>query len=405
MGRCGEWADITAAVARAALIPTNSSSAHPDDHTWNEFYDQRWIHWEPVNTYVDSPWSYEGWGKTFVGIFNWRGDDWVWTVTERYTPYCTLTVAVTDSLGYPVDGAQVAIARKFGTVSYTEATWGSTDHNGLCQFMVGDGMDIFARIESDIGTVPTGPLYKKAIDASVAGEHYLWERSIANHRPALPALPADYTLAPEDGYRLRVNWEASSQYCYGQNRIVNNTFSDHYPGGAVEFFICDSANFGSYAASDTFYAYEIAEDAESGDVTFTCPTYDSWYAVLSNEEHIVNTQVVRGTAELYRRTNADVARGGEGQRPVRLAQNRPNPFAPETWISYSLGRDAAVSLKVYDVEGRLVRVLVSGTVEAGDHRVKWDGTDAHGRDAAPGIYLYRLETPESAYARKMVLLK
>lgn len=405
MGRCGEWADITAAVARAALIATNSASAHPDDHTWNEFYDQRWVHWEPVNTYVDSPWSYEGWGKTFVGIFDWRGDDWVWTVTERYTPYCTLTVAVTDSFGYPVDGAQVAIARKFGTVSYTEATWGSTDHTGLCQFLVGDGMDIFARIDSDLGTVPPGPLYKKAIAASVAGEHYLWERSIANHRPALPVLPAGFPLTPDDGYQVRVNWEAAAQFCYGQNRIDSNTFSDHYAGGAAEFFICDATNFGAYAASDTFYAFEIAEDAGSGDVTFTCPTYANWYAVLSNEEHVVNTQVIRGTAELYRRTNAGVPESRDESRAVSLAQNRPNPFAPDTYISYSIGRDTAVSLKVYDVEGRLVKTLVSGEVEAGTHSVRWDGTDSAGSEVAPGIYLCRLETPGSVQAKKMVLLK
>ncbi len=405
MGRCGEWADITAAASRAALIPTNSPLAMPDDHTWNEFYDQRWIHWEPVNNYIDSPYHYEGWGKTFVGIFDWRGDDWVWTVTERYTPYCTLSVAVTDSLGYPVDGAQVTIARKFGTVSYTDATWGSTDHNGYCRFLLGDGMDIYARIDSDLGTVPTGPLYKTAISMSVAGEHYLWERSIANHRPSIPAMPASAPFAPEDGYRLHVTWEVASQFCYGQNRLVPNTFSDHYAGGALEFFICDAANYGAYAASDSFCAYEIAEDAESGDALFTCPAYENWYAVLSNEEHVVNTQVVRGMAELYRRTGAGVADCGGSSCRLDLAQNRPNPFAPDTWIAYALASDTNVSLRVYDVEGRLVRTLASGPEEAGTHRVRWDGKDAGGRDAAPGIYLYRLETPGVALSKKMVLLR
>jgi hypothetical protein len=404
MGRCGEWADITAAVSRAALIPTNSASAHPDDHTWNEFYDQRWVHWEPVNNYIDSPWHYEGWGKTFVGIFDWRGDDWVWTVTERYTPYCTLTVAVTDSLGYPVDGAQVTIAEKFGTVSYIEATWASTDHRGLCQFLLGDGMDIYARIDSDLGTVPPGPLYKLAVPASVAGEHYLWERTIPNHRPRIPAEPASKLLGPDDGYMIRVDWDVASQFCYGQNRIVSNTFSDHYAGGAVDFFICDDTNYSAYASSSPFYAYEIAEDAGAGDVAFTCPTYGAWYAVLSNEEHVVNTQVVRGTAELYRRIDAAVA-GGGAQASVALAQNTPNPFRPDTHIAYALAREAEVSLKVYDVEGRLVNTLVSGRMEAGAHGVRWDGRDSEGRDAAPGVYLYRLETPERALSRKMVLLK
>ena len=67
LGRCGEHADITAAAARAALIPTNSASAIDNDHTWNEFWDRRWIAWEPVNVYVDAPWHYEGWGMEFLG--------------------------------------------------------------------------------------------------------------------------------------------------------------------------------------------------------------------------------------------------------------------------------------------------------------------------------------------------
>jgi hypothetical protein len=119
----------------------------------------------------------------------------------------------------------------------------------------------------------------------------------------------------------------------------------------------------------------------------------------------VNTQVVRGTAELWRRTHAGVAGGGPDAPAVGLAQNRPNPFASGTWITYSLGRDQQVSLKVYDVEGRLVRTLASGREPAGSHRVRWDGRDSRDRAAAPGIYLYRLETPESVISRKMVLLK
>ncbi|MGD9401736.1 MAG: FlgD immunoglobulin-like domain containing protein, partial [bacterium] len=71
----------------------------------------------------------------------------------------------------------------------------------------------------------------------------------------------------------------------------------------------------------------------------------------------------------------------------------------------SIGSDAPVSLKVYDVEGRLVLTLVSGKVEAGTHNVRWDGTDSGGNHVAPGIYLCRLETAGTVLARKMVLLK
>jgi hypothetical protein len=147
------------------------------------------------------------------------------------------------------------------------------------------------------------------------------------------------------------------------------------------------------------------EDMDSAGVDFTFPSYETWYAVLSNEEHVVNTQVVRGTVELYSRVSAGVALEGQAAGPFRLAQNSPNPFTPATWIAYSVSRDTEVDLTVYDVSGRFVANLVSGEVAAGDHRVAWDGRDREGRRVSAGIYVYRLETTEGTLSRKMALMR
>jgi flagellar hook assembly protein FlgD len=64
-----------------------------------------------------------------------------------------------------------------------------------------------------------------------------------------------------------------------------------------------------------------------------------------------------------------------------------------------------MSLEVYDINGRFVTTLVSGDVPAGDHSVSWDGKNAEGHPMAPGIYLYRLETPERTITRKMALMR
>jgi len=58
IGRCGEHQDLTTAAARAALIPSINVSAWANDHVWNEFYDGRWVQWEPVNTYVEHYYYY-----------------------------------------------------------------------------------------------------------------------------------------------------------------------------------------------------------------------------------------------------------------------------------------------------------------------------------------------------------
>ena len=70
---------------------------------------------------------------------------------------------------------------------------------------------------------------------------------------------------------------------------------------------------------------------------------------------------------------------------------RPNPFSAETEIAFSLPAPGRVTLRIYDVTGRLVRTLVSGPAEAGVRRVTWNGKDEFGRQARSGIYFVRLE--------------
>lgn len=100
-------------------------------------------------------------------------------------------------------------------------------------------------------------------------------------------------------------------------------------------------------------------------------------------------------------TSTDV----ELPRRLALAQNVPNPFNPQTAISFSLPQRGEVSLKVFDVRGRLVNTLVQEEREAGAHSVVWDGKDAAGVQAASGVYLYRLVAGEQTLQQKMTLVK
>ena len=93
----------------------------------------------------------------------------------------------------------------------------------------------------------------------------------------------------------------------------------------------------------------------------------------------------------------------------RLGNARPNPFNPRTTIDYSVAAASRVTLRVYDLAGREVRTLVDRDVEAGEHKVVWDGTTDAGQRAASGVYFVRMETAGHAgafrAARKLVLLK
>ncbi|MEM1125562.1 MAG: FG-GAP-like repeat-containing protein [Bacteroidota bacterium] len=90
----------------------------------------------------------------------------------------------------------------------------------------------------------------------------------------------------------------------------------------------------------------------------------------------------------------------------KLSGNYPNPFNPTTSFDFTLPIDKAVSVRVYDVTGRLVKTLIDGQrYAAGTHQVTWDGTNNAGATVASGTYLYSLEWGSFRQSRSMVLIK
>ena len=89
---------------------------------------------------------------------------------------------------------------------------------------------------------------------------------------------------------------------------------------------------------------------------------------------------------------------------VRLAQAQPNPFRDRTRIAFTLPAAQRVSLKLYSVNGRLVRTLLDGEAAAGAHELTWDGSNDAGHSVVPGVYAYRLLAGDRELTRKLVLL-
>ncbi|HEY2924997.1 MAG TPA: FlgD immunoglobulin-like domain containing protein [Candidatus Eisenbacteria bacterium] len=84
---------------------------------------------------------------------------------------------------------------------------------------------------------------------------------------------------------------------------------------------------------------------------------------------------------------------------------RPNPSAGQTEIGFVLPADARVTLRVYDVAGRLVRTLIDGPMPAGVHRARWDGTDDRGRAARSGIYFTTTKVGAKILSERIMLLR
>jgi len=88
-----------------------------------------------------------------------------------------------------------------------------------------------------------------------------------------------------------------------------------------------------------------------------------------------------------------------------LYQNFPNPFNPETNISFALPGAFRVQLAVYNILGERVKILADGVFAAGQHELTWDGRNDDGQAVSSGIYFYRLVTSEASLSKKMMLLK
>ncbi len=107
---------------------------------------------------------------------------------------------------------------------------------------------------------------------------------------------------------------------------------------------------------------------------------------------------------------ATLVESSENELPqnFELFQNYPNPFNSSTEIRYSLPSGKAnyqVQLKIYDILGRLVKVLVDQEQVAGTYAISWDGTEL-GRDrVASGVYFYSIEAGDLKSIRKMLMLQ
>jgi hypothetical protein len=88
-----------------------------------------------------------------------------------------------------------------------------------------------------------------------------------------------------------------------------------------------------------------------------------------------------------------------------LADNYPNPFNPQTTIEFSIAKTDNVSLKIYDISGRLVRMLVNRAMTAGSHKVVFDGRDDAGLPLSSGVYFYQLQSGAQSFTKKMILIK
>ncbi len=105
-------------------------------------------------------------------------------------------------------------------------------------------------------------------------------------------------------------------------------------------------------------------------------------------------------------TITPVVDGGPVHAEIILKKNYPNPFNPQTTIAFEIPIREAVSMRVFDMTGRLVReLIIAEEYTSGRYEVVWNGRDDAGRQVASGTYFYRLEARSYSETKRMVLVK
>ncbi len=412
-GRCGEHADYTAAAARLALIPCTSIQAISVDHTWNEFWDENWIHWEPVNHSINDPFVYEnGWTWSFGSVFETRSDGFLTPITERYSEgIATINIVVLDNQQQPIDGARVLLmVNAAGTLKFDMQ--GITGNDGICTFPVGENRHFAARVETSIGSLPeTGGEYLDLVESTSDGNVYSYQFDISNSMPA-----ANINLiepAPiDENYRLVTSLNVSKQVLCGvvmwDDIMDVSTRPSVYktldiPGDA-NFILTDSDNIMFYQAVSVADAYNFSGSFSQETGIYHIPSTIDWYGCVDNFNHLSNAQYISGSMRLEQlvvSTDDHLAIDSE----FRGFPNYPNPFNPNTEIRFQLPKSNLVELSIYNIKGQKVKTLLNQFMEAGQQKIIWNGTDDTGCSVCSGIYFYRLEAGDKCYIHKMVLLK
>ena len=184
-----------------------------------------------------------------------------------------------------------------------------------------------------------------------------------------------------------------------QSPIVAYTYADGQYWDDTEYHLpdtADSVHVELYYQTTTREYIEFLRDANTTNSAGQ-DLYNAWVA----QGKAPPVLIAEGTVGVDVTTGVD-----DGiQHVYSLGQNFPNPFNPVTTVHYSLGEKGRVSITVFDVDGRRVRVLVDAEREAGPHSLTWDGRNDAGQSLASGVYFIRYRAGAESFWKKAALLR
>ena len=196
--------------------------------------------------------------------------------------------------------------------------------------------------------------------------------------------------------------EPHAQYLYYWDNSSGSILSGvEYPAE----FDWDSGDSASYGDHGMFFeSYALTDSLHYLSTTYLLGK-DQTGETAQNMFDNFNAPVLRYVREQKISTGVEVADSDLIPTEYRLRPNFPNPFNPNTTIAFDLPKRDHIALKIFDLQGKLVRTLVDQGLNAGIHNYTWDGQDNRGQLVSSGIYIYSIQTDVFTASRKMAFVK
>jgi len=160
----------------------------------------------------------------------------------------------------------------------------------------------------------------------------------------------------------------------------------------------------SVAFADTFNSKILADTVYTHIPTRSMPKGTYYWKVIAHSTDGSTAESPVGSVSTAL-DNVEAFASAVLPTEFNLLPNHPNPFNPETLISYQVPKSALVKIAVYNNLGQQVRELVNGTQPPGTHQVYWNATNDAGERVSSGIYLCRMDAGGTVKFIKMILMQ
>jgi hypothetical protein len=227
------------------------------------------------------------------------------------------------------------------------------------------------------------------------------------------APPKPELIAPETGTSQTPPFQLLAEDFTIQYDIMSSRFqitdsSGHYDNPLIDK-ISDFEDFFGDTGSPDYEAVNLNKDINlskflvTGKGLQTGKTY--WWRMRYRDKNLQWSE----WSDERSFTNGDPVGLSEYSTAVvkenKLYANYPNPFNPATNIRFSVKYQGNVTLKIYSIDGRLVKTLINSEISSGEYSIRWNGKDNNGVPVPSGTYLYRIEAPNYTKTMKALLIK